>query len=376
MLLLIYRQLRYEGVRTTLTILAIGAVIAVILVLEGFLAGIYAQLRTAVLNRSGDLIVTQAGIGNFIAARSILPQLTRLQVEDVDGVQEAHPLTGLPVIYGEDGQRTPVFILVYDTSGGPNEIVAGETTSIDRGIVIDSALATKYDLKLGDPLIISDFEFVVSGVSTNSAAFFTPFAFIAYDDLIDFYFESEIAADISTFPLLSFLLVDIKPGADARKVAQWIEERVPEADVYLPEDLAQNDENLGRAMLGPVLGLLLIVSYIIGVLVVGMFMFAAVRARFRNLGVLRALGLTPSALARAAFIEATILTAVALVIGVLLAHVIASIVHTFSPVYLVLPGEPMAILRTAGACLVISILGTVAPVRSISQIEPAIVFRS
>jgi hypothetical protein len=75
------RQLRLEALRSSLTVLAIAAVIAEILIIEGFLAGLYLQLRQAVLNRGGDLVVTQAGIGNFIAARSILPQTARLDVE-------------------------------------------------------------------------------------------------------------------------------------------------------------------------------------------------------------------------------------------------------------------------------------------------------
>lgn len=84
---LVFRQLRFNSGRTILTVLAIAAVVAEILILEGFLAGLYDQLRTAVLNRGGDLVATQAGISNFIATRSILPQVSRLQVEEIEGVK-------------------------------------------------------------------------------------------------------------------------------------------------------------------------------------------------------------------------------------------------------------------------------------------------
>ncbi|HSF87709.1 MAG TPA: hypothetical protein VLG28_18865, partial [Acidimicrobiia bacterium] len=49
------RQTRFELLRTVVRILAIAAVIANILILEGFLAGLYDQLHRAVLRRGGDL---------------------------------------------------------------------------------------------------------------------------------------------------------------------------------------------------------------------------------------------------------------------------------------------------------------------------------
>jgi putative ABC transport system permease protein len=351
-------------------------VIAEILVLEGFLAGLYEQLRSAVLNRGGDVIVSQAGISNFLAARSILPQLTSLDVEEVDGVKTAHPVTALSVIYDRDGRKMPIIILVYDTAGGPTEIVSGRSVEADREIVIDQGLSRKFGLGPGDPIMISDFEFRISGVSGASAAFFTPFAFIKYDDLIDFYLESEVAADIATFPLLSFLLVDVESGADPPVVAAAIERQIAVADTFLPTELAGRDEELGRELMGPILGLLIIVSYGTGALVVGMFMFAAIKARVRSLGVMRALGFRPQMLSLAVVAEAGLLTLLALPVGIFLSLVLARIIHELSPVYLILPVEPEAIIRTAVICLVMACIGALAPVRMIARLEPAAVFRN
>lgn len=369
-------QLRLDLLRSSLTVLAIAAVIAEILVLEGFLAGLYLDLRQAVLNRGGDLVVTQAGIANFIAARSILPQTTRLDVEAVDGVRVAHPLTGISIIYERDGRRTPIILLVYDSAGGPTEIVAGSSVPGKRGIIIDRAIAVKYDLAPGDPMTISDFVFTVSGISTNSSAFLTPFAFITYDDLIDFYFESDIGTDIATFALLSFLLVEAEPGVNLEALAGRIEEQVPVADVFLPATLSARDESLGRKMMGPILELLLVVSYGIGVLVVAMFMFVALRGRMRDFGVLKALGFRSRSLSSAAIFEAVLLTFMALPVGILLAQGIAGFIHANAPIYLILATDGGGIARTAVAAVVFAVLGALVPVRAIARIDPAVVFRS
>lgn len=372
---LIAYRLKLGPFRTTAVVISIAAVIAEILILEGFLAGMYEQLRQAVLRRGGDLIATQAGVSNFMAVRSILPQLSRLDVEAVEGVRAAHPITGLPVIYDQDGRRTPIFLFVYDTAGGPADIIAGKPIASDRGIIIDRALSVRYGLAPGDIFEVSDFAFTVSGISAGSSAFFTPFGFITYDDLIDFYFDSEVAADIATFPLLSFLLIDVEPDAEPATVAAHIEATVDEADVHVPVDLARRDENLARTLIGPVLGLMLAVSYVIGALVVAMFMSAAVRGRLRELGVLKALGFGPRALAGAVLIEAILLTVLAIPIGILLAHGAAKAIDSVSPLYLVLVNEPLAITQTVIACLAFAALGALVPMRTISRVDPADIFR-
>jgi len=376
MLPLVMRQMRFEGLRTLLRVLAIAALIGTILILEGFLAGFYEQLRTAVTRRGGDLIVTQAGISNFIAARSILPQATRLQVEEIEGVERVHPLTGLSIIYDQAGRRTPIMMLVYDTAGGPVEIIAGHPIAGDREIIIDQALATKYGLSPGSVMDISAFAFTVAGVSANSASFLTPFIFANYDDLIDFYFESDVAEDIATFPLLSFLLVDVAAGQDPRVVATRIEDRIGLADVYQPSELAMRDERLGREMMGPILGLLLAVSYGIGVLVVSLFTFAAVSGRTRELGVMRALGVKARSLGLMVFAESVLLTALAIPVGVGIAIAASAMIHNAAPVYVLLPAEPAAVARTVLACLAFAAVGALIPIRGISRIDPSLVFRS
>lgn len=376
MLRLIYRQLTFDLPSTALTTTALASVVAVILILEGFNEGLVAQLGDAVRDRQADLIITQAGVSNMTAARSVLPQFTRRDVEAVPGVAVAHPLTGIPVIYAEGERRTPIFLLVYDTSGGPERLAAGNIVREPRDIVIDRSLAVKYDLGPGDPLVISDFEFRISGVTEGAAAFFTPFAFARYDDLIDFYFESDVAADISTFPLLSFLLVDVVPGADPAAVADAIERDVPQGDVFLPERLAAEDEALGRDLFGPIMKLLIGVGYGIGVLVTGVIMFASVNSRRHEFGVLKALGFSQRYLGASVMLEASVLALFAIPVGVLLAAMIGSAIEATMPLYRILSTEQVPVARTAVACLAFALLGALIPVRLLRGLDPGRVFRS
>lgn len=380
MLYLTLKNALYRPARFMLTVLAVAAILAEILILEGFLAGSYEQMRQAVLNRGGDVIVAQRGISNFLAVRSILPQQTRAKVEAVEGVKTTHPLTSIMQIYESGGRLSPIIILIFDdvggdNTGGPSRIIKGSTPVGSREIVIDRSLAQRYELGLGDTFTISDYDFTISGISSGSAALFTPFAFMTYDNLIDFYFESDIADDISAFPLLSFLSVDVVDGTNPSEVAKRINKEVDTSNALLPEVLATNDENLSRELLDPVLNLLLGLSYIIGALAIGMFMFAAVRAQQKSFGVLRALGFTTHRLVVGVVAEAVIIALLAIPLGVLLATGIAAFIHAYAPVYLVLVNEPAALWRTGLIAILLAVLGALAPLQLLRRLDPATAFR-
>lgn len=375
MIHLVCRQLIHRPLRTVFTLIAVATTIGAVLVIQGFQSGIYWQLPGLVLDRGGNLIVTQAGISNMIAARSTLPQLTRRQVEAIEGVEIAHPLTAMSVIYERKERKTPIFIIVYDTAGGPRSIISGSQPKGSRDIVIDRSLARIHGLATGDPMIISDYTFDVSGITTDNVAFFAPFAFVTYDGMIDFYWESDVVGDITTFPLLSFLIVELKNDADRAKVAARIEAGVPDADVFVPRVLAANDRKLGRAMLGPVFNLITTVSFVIGVLVIGLIMFASANARRRSLGVLKALGFSTRQLGGSVLFEAAIVTLLAFPLGVGLAWAVAAVVDSVAPLYVVLFNDPEALLRTALGCAVFALAGSLVPVRMIANLEPAMAFR-
>ncbi len=373
MFTLAWRELQSDVLRTLLTAVALGSVIAVVLVLQGFEQGQYHQLERMVLNRKSDLVVTQAGISNFIAVRSSIPQLSRADVEAVQGVIDAHPITAIPIIYEKNNLRTPVYVIVFDTRGGPTSIVDGRDVEKGRDIVIDYALAEKYDIRLGDEFLVTDFRFHVSGI-TREAAFMMPFAFIGYDGMIDLFLESEIAPDLSTFPLLSYMLVELEPGANRDHVARDIEARVPAVDVFTPEALAARDVNLGRIFLGPIMGLLVAVAYVIGLLVVGLILYVDVRGRSRSLAVLKALGFPWRRLMVAVACQALLLLVIALPVGILIGQLLTTYIHAVAPVYLVRIFEPMVLIKTIVAGLVFALFGALIPVRSLRRTDPSSAF--
>jgi putative ABC transport system permease protein len=373
---LAYRQLRLDLGRSALTCAGIAAVFAVILLFQGLQQGLNTQLRRVALDRGADLIATQAGVSNMIGARSVIPQMTRAQVEAVEGVRVAHPMTALPIIYEKDGRKSALFLFVVDSAGGPGETEAGHLLEAEGEILIDRSLAQIFDLAPGDDFVVAGYPFEVSGVVEPMSALWTPFAFSNYDSLIEFYFEADLADDISAFPLLSYLLIMVQPGSDRLAVERRIEEAVTDVDVFRPKVMARNDEALGETMLGAVLTMLIGVAYVAGLLVVALFMFTAAEARRRDLGILKALGFTNRAVLMSIVAEVVMLMGLAIPFGVLLASLSATVAHAAMPIYLIRPSLPGPLLWTVGGCVVFSMIGALGPLRFIRRLDPHEVFQT
>jgi putative ABC transport system permease protein len=292
-------------------------------------------------------------------------------------VVEAHPITMVPVIFDKPGYRkSPIFFVVYDTLGGPLKLREGKAPSVAREIVIDESLAVLYELNIGDPFVVADFEFRISGIAIRASALFTAFSFITYDDMIDFFFDSDLVGDISNLPLLSYLLVELQPDVDRSAVREVIESVEPEADVFEPRELALNDEALGRTLFGPVIGVLISAGYIIALLVIGMIMFASVHARLRNFGVKKALGFTNRKLVFEMVLEALVIVLLSFPLALVLASLAGLAIESVAPLYRVPVLELVPLLKTFLAALVLAVIGAYLPYRLIARLDPAQVFRN
>lgn len=372
MILLAWRQLTFDKIKTLLTVLALSAVIAVILLLQGFESGLYQQLYRTAANLKADLIVTQAGVSSLLGARSALPQLTREEVEAIPGVKMAHPLTTLPAIYDKHQHKMPIFIFIYDTKGGPADFLAGDAGRDARDIVIDESLAKKHALNVGDEFIVAAFSFRIAGITRHRTALFMPFAYISYDGMIDLILESELAPDISTFPLLSFLLVDLMPGAVPQEVIKRIENTITEADVFPTQQLAQNAVRLGEDLFGPVMQLLVAIAYVIGFLVMALIMDADVRSKKRHYGVLRAIGFSSIALTKAIIQQTFLILLVSMPLGLVMAEALSIVIEAMLPLYTIVILEPDTLLQTLLASVAFTVAGALIPLRYLQQVDPLI----
>src|SRR5262245_818997 len=370
---MIWRSLLRDPARLLLGMLTVAAVIALILIFEGFRIGLHVQVSAFPRNLPADLVATQAGVSNILGARSVLPQGARADVEAVPGVRAAYPLAGFPVIYSDGKLTSPIYVVAYDTAGGPRHLLAGRDIADADEVVIDAALAAKFHLAPSSRVEFLGHPFTVAGLSADTSNFFDPYVFVRLVDLIDLSLAGEFA-DLPTDGGLSFLLVELQAGADRNAVRAAIEQRVSAVDVFTPSELATNDERRVDDFLGPALNVLTTVAFAAGVLVVGLTLYVSVLGRVREFGIMKAIGARPAFLARHVLIEAAVVSTLALVLGMGLATATAALIHATLPEYLVVPLDPTAVARTATAVTAMAALAVLIPIRRIAVIDPASVF--
>jgi ABC-type antimicrobial peptide transport system permease subunit len=354
--------------------LAIGGALSVTLLFEGFRLGVDRQMAAPAASLPAPLVVLERGAKHVVGIRSDLPQSTRAKIEAVPGVRTAHPLLSLPVIFAHDARRTPIQLMAYDSAGAP-KLASGRAISGPREIVLDERLAKLDHIAVGSEVEVLDRTLTVVGLSADTDIFFSPFAFLTYDELIDLYLDSKVPGAMGGAPLLSFLLVELQPGADASAIRAAIG-RVESVDAYTPAELAANDIALGRQFFGAVLNLLVGIAWLASVLAIGLTMYAAVIDRRRDFGVMRALGVSAWGLTKEVVVEALVICALAFPVAVVVAGAAAAIIQSVNPTYRLVPFYPPVLLRGAAAALVAALLGACLPIRRLRALEPDLVFRS
>lgn len=371
-LFLATRELVRQPLRALLSVLVAGFVVGLVMTFQGFRVGIYQDLARFPSGLPADRVVLESGVRNLSLARSVLPQSARAELESAEGVKAVHPLASLPVILDARGRKTPVQLIVYESAGGPRQLIRGSEPKAadDNGMVMDERLAGFLDYRIGDTVTLFDYDYTLTGTSYETASPFAPYLYITYDGLLDMYFSqgSSISPDAMIF--LSALLVEFKEGT--RRLPAAIRS---EYAVWTPQELGAFDRKMGERMLGPALNLLVLVGFIIAVLTMGLLMYAKALGRQREYGVQKALGVPAGWMIGQLAVEAVLLVILAMPVAVLLSLAIGELMWIMSPLYRVEVMDAGVLVRSWAASTLACLAGSLMPMRRVASADPAIVFR-
>src|SRR5512139_2173750 len=118
---LAHRNLLKDKTRMVISIVGVALAVMLILVLNGFLAGMYRQITSYLDHSPGSLVLAQEDVVNLLGATSLLPDGIASQVEDIRGVEKATPVLSQFVILDLHGKKQPTYMVGYDPGegGGP-----------------------------------------------------------------------------------------------------------------------------------------------------------------------------------------------------------------------------------------------------------------
>ncbi|ACB95734.1 ABC transporter permease [Beijerinckia indica] len=301
------------------------------------------------------------------------------RVRGVDGVDWAVPFyKGLTVAHTRDGLLQQVILLGVDDAtliGVTPRMVMGSVENLKQqdAMIMDRAgfqfMWPGEKPELGKVIELNDHRAVIAAISDAGAPFTTfPVVYTKYSSAMNFIGR--------TRKQMSFILVHAKSGEDHQALARKITaETGLKALTWRDFTWATVGYYLKRTGIPVNFGITVALGFIIGAAVVGQTFYLFVIENLRQFGSLKAMGVANGTILRMVLLQAMVVAGIGYAIGIGLCALFFQVTSRVSINLrgFELPWQVAA--GTAAAVFVIIIIASLASVRKVMVVDPAIVFR-
>ena len=282
----------YDKLRSFFTLLGVVFAVSLIFAQVGIYQGLMETSSVIVDNTPGDIWITSKNSKNFDFSQPFPEYLYyhALSTEGVQWVEKA--IIGWALMKQENGGQEQIEIMGYNPDsgiGGPWDMKEGETGAVKNGnfmIVDESAAKRLGNFKVGDYRDVLSRRLRIVGISNGVKSFTTaPVLFTSYSlaqDLMKY-----IGADNTVF-----LVVKVAPGHEKAMVISALKERLKGVDVFTKEQFSRKTQLYWTIETGVGFSFLLtiIVSFFVGMLIVGQTIYNSTIENIKEFGTLKALG--------------------------------------------------------------------------------------
>ena len=355
------RNVTADRRRLVASVTGVGLAVMLILLLDGMWAGIKAQTRLYTDRAGAQLYVLQEGMHDLHDGGA-LPIGVVDRIRSVPGVEWADPVRGTHVMLDLHGTKAAPYLVgtAPGGHGGAWSIAEGRNVQADDEIVVDTVLADRHGIKVGDQLPVMGMSFRVVGLSRDTTAWMSSYIFVTHAAT-----DTLFSAPGTT----SYVLVGTSDpsGVHARLTAAGF-------NTLTADQVAANAEEQASGIFTGPLRLMVIVAFSAGTLVIALTAYTAVVERRREYGIIKALGARRRRLVGMAVGQTIVLAVTGLAMGVVLFVVGRELIVTARPQFAVLITWG-AFLRAAAAALAMAVVAAVVPARRLTKLEPASAFR-
>ena len=364
-MLLARRNLARDPVRLALSVVGVAVSVALILLLAGYREGVYTQAGAYLEQAPGEAVVAERGIADFLGTTSVIQPGIEERVSALPGVARVVPIVTQFVVFDEHGRKDGFFLVGYDPArgGGPWALAAGREPQTDSELVVDATSASKHGIGLGGQVRVLDRDLTVVGLSADTTFWAGSLAFARLGTL-----ESLLSAP----GLRSFLLVTTDP--DVAPVVVETGVRSLGVDLVAKSAIVANDRRLLARVYDAPIGLMVLIAYVVGVLVVGLVIYTATQERRREYGALKAIGARNAVLYRVVAGQALLASVGGAITGVVIAVALARVLMLWRPQFRV-DFDLATLAIVVASSLVMALVAALAPARSLGGLAPAEVFR-
>ncbi len=364
---LAFHNLWQQKFRLALSVIGVALAMMLIILLNGFLAGINVQVTAYLDNTPADLVIAQDGVTNLLGATSLLPAGIADQARGVPGVAEVMPIVSQFTIFDLHDEKVVAYMVGYDpeAGGGPWELKDGRFPTGDNEVVLDWVMAEQHSFHIGDSIDILNDEFTVVGLSDGTNSW-----------MASFFFVNKRAAEklLLTPGATSFVMLTLEPDADVTAVTDRLNRRLRDVEILSTAEMKQNDLDLFLQVFAAPLQMMISIAFAVGTAILGMVIYTATVERAREYGVLKAVGAKNSHLYWLVTQQGLVTAVLGVILGILLAWLAGQAIMNNSPKFLIVM-QTNSVLAVSLSGLLMGLLAALLPARHVAQLDPARVFR-
>jgi putative ABC transport system permease protein len=373
MLLVARKNLFSEKVRLAISVGGVALSVFLIGILLSLFRGWSQQVGDFVERVPADLWAVSDGTTDFIAAGSVLPDSVGNQLRIAPEVEVVSPLIVRPMEMYKEGEPPDktfdIQLVGYDPTiglGGPLEIVEGKRHPGPDEVIIDSETHDRYGVNINDRIVRGTRALTVAGIAKGGDFVYTQVAFVTLDTAINF-------LDMDP-KLRTFFVVTLKDPSQAPALAERLETATPGVKYVSGKEFADETRERILGNILPILIVVLIVAFVVGLAVAGLTIYTATVEKAREYGILKAEGFTNPFLYRVVFEQSMITGVLGFAVGAGFTLLIAPFAQDTVPQFVVFI-RWQDILGIAGATLLMALIAAYIPVRRIASIDPVSVFK-
>jgi putative ABC transport system permease protein len=234
-------------------------------------------------------------------------------------------------------------------------------------VVIDEETRDRYGVEIGQQLLRGAESLAVVGIARGGDFVYTQVAFVTIETAIDF-------LNLEPRTVRTFMVVTLVDPGERDSLARRLENATPGVKYVAPEQFASEtrDRILGNIL--PILIVVLILAFIVGLAVAGLTIYTATVEKTREYGILKAEGFGNPFLYRVVFEQSMITGLMGFLLGAGMTLLMAPFAQDAVPQFVVFV-RWQDILGIAGATILMSLFAAYIPIRRIAGIDPVTVFK-
>lgn len=373
MLLVARKNLFSERTRLVISVGGVALSVVLITFLLSLFRGWSEQVGGFVEEVDADIWVAREGTTDFLSAASILPlEGMDERLSGIQSIERWSPLIVRPMEATKggtdtDGTEMDVQLVGFDTQsgiGGPLRIEEGEGAPGPGEMIVDEALSSRYGVDIGDTIGAGGRDWRVVGKSSGGDFVAAQTIFVVLD-------EAQDLLEMEGFT--TFFLLQVRPGRE--DVVMGFVETVEGVLAITSDDFAAatRDRILGDVL--PILTVILILAFIVGLAVAGLTIYTATVEKAREYGILKAVGFSNAYLYRVVFEQSLVTGLMGFLLGAGLTVLLGPFMQDIVPQFVIfIRWQDM--LAVAGSTLLMSILAAYIPIRRLAAIDPVAAFNT